>query len=127
MQQKMEQQLHLIFQQMAAMPFVQRKCMMSIVDSYVSRLRTQTQNEKGNLKYKKRYSREEKDAIKFMTEKGSTDEEIARHLKRSVKGVTQQRQKLISVENPAQVKQLVSSWSPSNPDPSFIIPQHKNV
>jgi intergrase/recombinase len=101
--------------------------MMSIVDSYVSRLRTQTQKEKGNLKYKKRYSREEKDAIKFMTEKGSTDEEIARHLKRSVKGVTQQRQKLISVENPELVKQLVSNYTPSNPDPSFIIPQHKNV
>ena len=123
----MEQQLQSILQQISAMPIGgPRERMMSMLDSGVSRLRTQTQKEKGNVKYNKRYSREEKDAIKFMTEKGSTDEEIAQHLERSVKGVIQQRQKLISVENPALATQLVSNWSPSNADPSFIIPQHTN-
>jgi quinol monooxygenase YgiN len=124
----MEQQLQNTIQQISTMPIGgARERMMFILDSGVSRLRTQTQKEKGNLKYNKRYSREEKDAIKFMTEKGSTDEEIAQHLKRSVKGIIQQRQKLISVENPALSKQLVSNWSPSNPDPSFIIPQHTSM
>jgi hypothetical protein len=62
-----------------------------------------------------------------MTEKGSTDEEIASFLKRSVKGITPQRQKLIALKNPTLVKQLVSNYTPSNPDPSFITPQHKNM
>ena len=93
----------------------------------IIRFRTKTHKELGEENYGKGYSRDEKDAIQFMTEKGSTDEEIASHLKRSVKGITQQRQKLIALKNPALVKQLVSNYTPSNPDPSFITPQHKNM
>jgi hypothetical protein len=123
----MEQQLQLLEQQILALPIEDRMRYTQMYYTSIIRFRTKTHKELGEENYGKGYSRDEKDAIKSMTEKGSTDEEIARHLKRSVKGITQQRQKLISVENPALVKQLVSNYTPSNPDPTFIIPQHKNV
>lgn len=124
--QLIEQQLRNLEQQILALPTEYCTRITKMYNTSIIRFRRKTQKEKGNVKYNKRYSREEKDAIKFMTEKGSTDEEIAQHLERSVKGVIQQRQKLISVENPALATQLVSNWSPSNADPSFIIPQHTN-
>lgn len=120
----MEQQIQALEQQILALPLNERIRFTRMYYTSIIRFRTKTHNELGEENYGKGYSRDEKDKIKFMTEKGSTDEEIALHLKRSVKGVTQQRQKLISVENPALVKQLVSNYTPSNPDPTFITPQH---
>lgn len=123
----MEEQLKKLEQQILELPMNERVRFTQMYYTSIIRFRTKTHKELGEENYGKGYSRVEKDAIKFMTEKGSTDEEIAHHLKRSVKGVTQQRQKLISVENPALVKQLVSNYTPSNPDPTFITPQHKNM
>lgn len=120
----MEQRIQLTEQEILALPIEECIQYTRMYNTSIIRFRKRIQDEKGNVNYGKGYSRDEKDAIKFMTEKGSTDEEIARHLKRSVKGIIQQRQKLISIENPALVKQLVSNYTPSNPDPTFITPQH---
>jgi hypothetical protein len=124
---KMEDQLRSLEQQILALPTEERIRMTQIYNKSIVRFRTKTHKELGEENYGKGYSRQEKDTIQFMTEKGSTDEEIALHLKRSVKGITQQRQKLIALKNPAIVEQLVKNYAPSNPDPTFIIPQHKNV
>lgn len=123
----MELQLHALEQQILALPIEERQYFTRIYYTSIIRFRTKTHKELGEENYGKGYSLDEKDAIQTMTEKGSTDEEIAIHLKRSVKGITQQRQKLIAKTNPSLVKQLVANYSPSNPDPSFIIPQHKNM
>jgi hypothetical protein len=123
----MEQQLKNLEQQILALPTNERIRFTQMYYTSIIRFRKKTHTELGDENYGKCYSRDEKDAIQFMTEKGSTDEEIASFLKRSVKGITQQRQKLIALKNPALVKQLVSNYTPSNPDPSFITPQHKNM
>jgi|688.fasta_scaffold41016_7 hypothetical protein len=123
----MELQLHTLEQQILALPTKDREHFTMIYYKSLLRFRTKTHKELGEENYGKGYSRDEKDAIQTMTEKGFTDEEIASHLKRSVKGITQQRQKLIVKTNATLVKQLVANYSPSNPDPSFIIPQHKNM
>ena len=123
----MEEQLRSLEQQILALPTEERIRMTQIYYKSIVRFRTKTHKELGEENYGKGYSRQEKDTIQFMTEKGSTDEEIALRLKRSVHGITQQRQKLIALKNPAIVEQLVKNYAPSNPDPTFIIPQHKNV
>ena len=123
----MEQRIQLTEQEILALPIEECIQYTRMYNTSIIRFRTKTHKELGEENYGKGYSRQEKDMIQFMTEKGSTDEEIASQLKRSVKGITQQRQKLIALKNPAIVEQLVKNYAPSNPDPTFIIPQHKNV
>lgn len=73
----MEQQLKNLEQQILALPTNERIRFTQMYYTSIIRFRKKTHTELGDENYGKCYSRDEKDAIQFMTEKGSTDEEIA--------------------------------------------------
>lgn len=88
------------------------------------KFRHKTHTERGEEKYGKKYSPDEQFIIQTMTNQDNTDEEIAKFLKRSVKGIIQQRQKLIVMNDPEASKKLVKKFAPSKPRADFLIPQH---
>ena len=123
----MEEQLKSLEQQILALPINDRIRFTTLYNSSIHLFRKKTHKELGEENYGKKWSRDEEDTLQFLTEKCTPDEEISRIMKRSVKGITQHRQKSIASKNPALAKQLVANYTPSNPDPTFITPQHKNM
>jgi uncharacterized protein YwgA len=103
-----------------------REKIQKVYHTSLTRFRTKTHRERGDDNYGKPYSSEEQKKIQELSNQGFSDEYIAQELKRSVKGVVQQRQKLIVTLNPEESNKLVKKFTPLEPCANFLIPQHTN-
>lgn len=101
-----------------------REKIQKVYQSSLTKFRHKTHKERGEDNYNTPYSSEEQKKIQELSNQGFSDEYIAQELKRSIKGIIQQRQKLIVKKNPAISKHLVENFTPQKPCADFLIPQH---
>jgi hypothetical protein len=90
------------------------------------KLQKSIQMEKGNVRWGKRYTEEEKAFKKEKIAEGWSKDQISAALQRTTNGVVQQIQKNIVNQNRVKSTALVHAWCPAKPDPTFLIPQHTN-
>lgn len=103
-----------------------RKKIQKVYHASLTKFRHKTHKERGEFNYGKPYTLQDEITLQYLTNQGYSNEYIAHKMGRSVKGIIQQRQKLIVKKNPAISKHLVENFTPDKPCANFLIPQHTN-
>lgn len=117
--------LALLEQTVLKLPLTEREQIQTLYHKSLTRFRTASHKERGEINYGKTWKPEEEAFLRSLTNKGVPDEEIAKQLKRSIKGIQQHRQKNIVEHSPILSTLLVQKFTPECPDTNFIIPQHR--
>lgn len=107
------------------LPLSEREQVQTMYHKSLTRFRSASHKERGEHNYGKVWKPDEEALLRSLTNKGVPDEDIAKRLMRSVKGIQQHRQKNIVQYSPALSTLLVQNFSPECPDSDFIIPQHR--
>lgn len=115
----------IIEQHILQLPLEEREQLQIVYHKSLTRFRTASHKERGELNYGKAWKPDEESLLRRLTNEGIPDEEIAKQLKRSVKGIQQHRQKNIVEYSPSLSTLLVQTFTPGVPDSDFIIPQHR--
>lgn len=118
--------LEILEHRILKLPLTEREQIQTLYHKSLTRFRSASHKERGELNYGKAWKPDEEALLRSMTNKGVPDEEIAKRLMRSVKGIQQHRQKNIVQHSPALSTLLVQNFTPACPDSDFIIPQHRS-